>query len=80
MCNHAQSGHDGPLETMDAALARFRAEPTEDHKREIHRIVKDEAPLVPLIYGQSVVVHSRKLRNVSVSATGILTVSGVTVG
>jgi dipeptide transport system substrate-binding protein len=66
--------------TMDAALARFRAEPTEDHRREIHRIVKEEAPLVPLVYGQSVVVHSRKLRNVSVSATGILTVSGVTVG
>jgi peptide/nickel transport system substrate-binding protein len=64
---------------MDAALARFREQPTEEHKREIHRIVREEAPLVPLIYGQSVVVHSRKMKNVSVSATGVLTLSGVTV-
>jgi ABC-type transport system substrate-binding protein len=64
---------------MDAALARFREEPTDEHKREIHRIVRDEAPLMPLIYGQSVVVHSRKMRNVVVSATGVLTLSGVTV-
>ena len=64
---------------MDAALARFREEPTEEHKREIHRLVREEAPLVPLIYGQSVVVHSRKMRNVAVSATGVLTLSSVTV-
>jgi ABC-type transport system substrate-binding protein len=64
---------------MDVALARFREQPTEDHKREVHRIVRDEAPLVPLIYGQSVVVHSRKVRNVSMSATGVLTLSGMTV-
>ncbi len=64
---------------MDAALASFREQPTEEHKREIQRIIRDEAPLVPLIHGQSVVVHSRKMRNVSVSATGVLTLSGVTV-
>ena len=64
---------------MDDALARFREEPTEEHKREIQRIIRDQAPLVPLIYGQSVVVHSRRMRNVSVSATGILSLSGVTV-
>ncbi len=64
---------------MDAALARFREQPTEEHKREIHRLVREEAPLVPLIYGQSVVVHSRKMRNVSVSATGVIALSGVTV-
>ncbi|HEV7239801.1 MAG TPA: ABC transporter substrate-binding protein [Thermoanaerobaculia bacterium] len=65
---------------MDAALATFRTDPSDEHKREIHRIVREEAPLVPLIYGQSVVVHSRKMRNVSVSATGVLTLSAVTVG
>ncbi|MGZ8781313.1 MAG: ABC transporter substrate-binding protein, partial [Thermoanaerobaculia bacterium] len=64
---------------MDAALARFREEPTEEHKRDLHRIIREEAPLVPLIYGQSVVVHSRKMRNVSVNATGVLTLSSVTV-
>jgi cationic peptide transport system substrate-binding protein len=62
---------------MDAALARFREQPTEDHKREINRIVREEAPLVP--YGQSVVVHSRKMRNVSMNATGMLTLSDVIV-
>lgn len=64
---------------MDAALARFRAQPTEEHKRQINQIIRDEAPLVPLIYGQSVVVHSRKIRNVSMNATGVLTLSAVTV-
>jgi len=34
--------------------------------------------LVPLIYGQSLVVHSRKIRNVSVSATGLLSLASVT--
>lgn len=72
--NHSRWKHAG----MDAALARFRENPSEDNKREIHRIVREEAPLVPLIYGQSVVVHSRKMRNVSVSATGVLTLSAVT--
>lgn len=64
---------------MDAALTQFRESPSEENKREIHRLVREEAPLVPLIYGQSVVVHSRKVRNVSVSATGVLTLAGVTI-
>jgi ABC-type transport system substrate-binding protein len=64
---------------MDAALARFREMPSEEHKRAIQRLIRDEAPLVPLIYGQSVVVHSRRMRNVSVTATGVLTLSEVTV-
>ena len=64
---------------IDAALARFREEPTEEHKRDIVRIIREEAPLVPLIHGQSVVVHSRRMRNVSVSATGVLALSCVTV-
>ncbi|MEA2491271.1 MAG: peptide/nickel transport system substrate-binding protein [Acidobacteriota bacterium] len=64
---------------MDAALARFREQPTEEHKREINQIIREAAPLVPLIYGQSVVVHTRKIRNVSMNATGVLTLSAVTV-
>jgi peptide/nickel transport system substrate-binding protein len=62
----------------DAALTRFRQTPTEENKRELDRIVREEAPLVPLIYGQAVMVHSRKIRNVSVSATGVLSLSSVT--
>lgn len=64
---------------MDAALARFREQPTEEHKKAINQIIRDEAPLLPLIYGQSVVVHSRKIKNVSMSATGVLPLSAVTV-
>ena len=64
---------------MDVALARFREFPTEEHKRQINQLIRDEAPLVPLIYGQSVVVHSRKVRNVALTPTGLLTLSGVTV-
>src|SRR5262249_8293675 len=63
----------------DAALARFRADPTEENKNAIHRLVAEQAPLVPLIYGQSTVVHSRKIRNVSMSATGVVSLASVTV-
>lgn len=77
--NHHSNHSRWKNAAMDAALARFREQPTEEHKREIHRLIREEAPLVPLIYGQSLVVHSRKMRNVSMSATGILTLSGVTV-
>lgn len=65
-------------EVMDQALMRFREAPSEENKKEIHRIVREEAPLVPLIYGQSVVVHSRRMRNVNVSSTGVLSLAGVT--
>jgi len=71
--NHSRWKH--PL--MDAALARFRDMPTEENKREISRIVREEAPLVPLIYGQAVVVHSRKMRNVNATATGMLSLAGI---
>lgn len=63
---------------MDAALARFREDPTDTRNRELHQLIREEAPLVSLIYGQSVVVHSRRMRNVALSATGVLTMSGVT--
>jgi hypothetical protein len=53
--------------------------PSEENKREIHRLVREQAPLVPLIYGQSVVLHSRRMRNVALSATGVLTLASVTV-
>jgi len=64
---------------MDAALMHYRATPSEENKREIHRLIAEEAPLVPLIYGQSVVVHSRKVRNVAVTATGVMSLTGVRV-
>ena len=66
--------------STDAALARFRADPTEANKSEIHRLLIEEAPLVPLIYGQSTVVHARKVRNVTITATGVLSLAGAIVG
>jgi len=61
----------------DAALAAFREEPTDAHRNELERIVREEAPLLPLIYGQSVVSHTRKVRGVSVSSTGIVPLAGI---
>ena len=61
----------------DDALARFRVQPTEENRREIENIVRDEAPLVPLIYGQSTVIHARRLRNVTISPIGILPLNDI---
>ena len=61
----------------DAALARFRVQPSEENRREIETIVRDEAPLVPLIYGQSTVIHARRLRNVTISPIGILPLNDI---
>jgi ABC-type transport system substrate-binding protein len=61
----------------DAALAAFREAPTDEHRKELERIIRDEVPLLPLIYGQSVVSHSRKVRGVSLSSTGIVPLAGL---
>jgi ABC-type transport system substrate-binding protein len=63
----------------DTALARFRVQPSEENRRQIENIVRDEAPLVPLIYGQSTVIHARRLRNVTISPTGILPLNEIAV-
>jgi len=63
----------------DAALAAFREAPTDENRKELERLVRDEAPLLPLIYGQSVVSHSRKVRGVTLSSTGIVPLAGVSV-
>ena len=61
----------------DDALARFRVHPTEDHRQRIESIVRDEAPLIPLIYGQSTVIHARRLRNVTITPIGILPINDI---
>jgi peptide/nickel transport system substrate-binding protein len=61
----------------DDALARFRVQPTEENRQEIESIVRNEAPLVPLIYGQSTVIHARRLRNVTISPIGILPLNDI---
>jgi peptide/nickel transport system substrate-binding protein len=61
----------------DDALARFRVQPAEGNRQEIESIVRNEAPLVPLIYGQSTVIHARRLRNVTISPIGILPLNDI---
>ncbi len=61
----------------DDALSRFRLHPTEENRQHIETIVRDEAPLVPLIYGQSTVIHARRLRNVTISPIGILPLNDI---
>jgi ABC-type transport system substrate-binding protein len=61
----------------DDALARFRVHPTEENRQRIESIVRDEAPLIPLIYGQSTVIHARRLRNVTISPIGILPLNDI---
>jgi ABC-type transport system substrate-binding protein len=76
--HHSNHSHwkDG---ATDVALQRFRESPTEANRSEIFRIIHDQAPLLPLIYGQSVVVHTRKIRNVTVSSTGVISLGAADV-
>jgi peptide/nickel transport system substrate-binding protein len=63
----------------DAALNAFREAPTEEHRKHLERLIIEQAPLLPLIYGQSVVSHTRKVRGVSVSSTGIVPIASLSV-
>jgi len=63
----------------DAALAAFRETPSDDNRKELERLIRDEVPLLPLIYGQSLVSHSRKVRGVSLSSTGIVPLAAVSI-
>src|SRR5581483_3260400 len=55
---------------MDALLDKFRAEPADANRAAILKMVIDEAPLVPLIYGQSVAVYSHSVMRFRASALG----------
>jgi len=62
---------------MDEALARFRAEPTEPHRAAILKILTEEAPVVPLIYGQAVAVYSRRVLGFRPSPLGRASLSSL---
>jgi ABC-type transport system substrate-binding protein len=55
---------------MDAALAAYRADPSPAHRRAITEMIDREAILVPLVYGSSTAVRTRKVKNVYVSPAG----------
>jgi ABC-type transport system substrate-binding protein len=63
----------------DKLLEQFRAGSTEAHRAEIERIIAEEVPLVPLVYGQSCVAHGRHVRNVTLEPTGSLSLATFTV-
>jgi len=56
--------------TMDALLDKFRADPTDANRAAVMKMVVDEVPLVPLIYGQSVAVYSHSVMRFKASALG----------
>ena len=63
----------------DAALAAFREAPTEENRTRLEKLIREEAPLLPLTYGHSVVSHTRKVRGVILSSTGIVPLAAVNV-
>jgi ABC-type transport system substrate-binding protein len=56
---------------MDEALRRFRTDPTADNRSAVLQIVAREVPLLPLMYGPTVVVSAWRVKNVDVSPLGV---------
>ncbi|MEM7160370.1 MAG: ABC transporter substrate-binding protein [Myxococcota bacterium] len=56
---------------MDAALAGYRKDSSDQNLQRIMDIVSDDVPMCPLFYGPNVVVHQWRVRNLEISATGM---------
>jgi ABC-type transport system substrate-binding protein len=56
---------------MDAALRAFREDPTTERRAAVMQLVAEEMPLVPLLYGPTVVVSAWRVKNVDVSPLGV---------
>lgn len=56
---------------MDLVLKRFRDDPSPANRSAVLERITDEAPLVPLMYGPTVVVTSWKVKGPDVSALGV---------
>jgi ABC-type transport system substrate-binding protein len=56
---------------MDEALRRFREDPTPENRAAVLQIVAREVPLLPLMYGPTVVVSAWRVKNVDVSPLGV---------
>ena len=56
---------------MDAKLRKFREDPSTENRAAIMLIVADQVPLVPLVYGPTVVVSAWRVKNVDVSPLGV---------
>lgn len=65
---------------MDAALAAFRADPednTRSNRTDILKLLTDEAPMLPLIHGPTLCVHSFRVRNFEPNPFGIPSLADV---
>ncbi len=56
---------------MDAALAAYRSNPSERHRQQILELLRREVPLLPLMYGPTIVAHSWRVTNFRMSPLGI---------
>ncbi len=56
---------------MADALVAYRGDPSEARLAAIYRMVREETPLVPLIYGSNIYVHGWRVRNLQPSPLGI---------
>jgi ABC-type transport system substrate-binding protein len=64
---------------MDAALATYRADPSPANRKTITDMIENEAILVPLVYGASTAIRTRKVKNVHISPAGHLWFANVDV-
>jgi peptide/nickel transport system substrate-binding protein len=55
---------------MDAALVAHRADPSPANRKVISAMIEREAILVPLIYGASTAIRSRKVKNFPITPSG----------
>jgi ABC-type transport system substrate-binding protein len=65
--NHSRWRNDA----ADQALACYRGDPSESCKAEILRLVAEEVPLFPLMYGPTIFVHSRRVAGFQPSVFGV---------
>ena len=54
----------------DAALATYRADPSPANRKAITTMIEREAILIPLIYGASTAIRSRKVKNFHIAPSG----------
>lgn len=54
----------------DAALAAYRADPSPANRKVITNMIEREAILIPLIYGASTAIRSRKVKNFHIAPSG----------
>lgn len=57
---------------MDAALAAYRADPNQRNRKVITDMIENEAILVPLVYGASTAIRSRRVKNIHITPAGHL--------